>query len=526
MEKKKKKIIVLSAALIIALICAGTAGWSLLKKSNPNTDMQPPAMVNMGEGVITASGLTSVGMMEETWELDFLDTKLYVEESYLSVGDEVEAGTAVFKVSETTLEEARKELENAVTEAELLYRQGKLDYETEKLAALSTCETASVNQRYAWSEYKNDAAEAKKTVDDLETQIEEARKLVQEYEKSATEDYYRTYYKVDERYQTYYDHFNYLMEVYEKWEIEKLSDLYGNSVTSLRTSSQEQEGGSGGGPSTGEKSGAQSSSGSEQKLSVYNLFDELVQQEADDYTEAKKNYENAKAKAEAGLDQANSSLAELEAELSLAQTEYEKSLITCETDYQTTLVESENARTVYETTLQSLEEAYAELEEAKEEAEENLSLFERTIGDGYFYTQSSGTIVMNMMRPETYLSGENMVIAYSNPETVTIAASVDQSDIASIAVGDSAYVVVSEYGNFEGTVTAVNPVTQAQSRSSVTYQVTVDLEGDISILESNLTAYVYFGMTDEMLKLQEETKEPETMEAPAGNEIRRERSGQ
>lgn len=119
-----------------------------------------------------------------------------------------------------------------------------------------------------------------------------------------------------------------------------------------------------------------------------------------------------------------------------------------------------------------------------------------------------------------------MVIAYSNPETVTIAASVDQSDIASIAVGDSAYVVVSEYGNFEGTVTAINPVTQAQSRSSVAYQVTVDLEGDISKLESNLTAYVYFGMTDEMLKLQEETKEPEAMEAPEGNEIRRERSGQ
>lgn len=524
MEKKKKKLIVLFFVLIMALICAGIAGWLLFQKNNHSTGMQQPAIANMGEGVITASGLTSVGMTEETWGLDFLDTELYVEESYLSAGDEVETGTAVFKVSEATLEEARKELENAVTEAELLYRQGKLDYETEKLTALITYETASVNQKYARSDYNNDAAEAKKTVDDLETQVEEARKLVQEYEKSATEDYYRTYYKVDERYQTYYDHFNYLMEVYEKWEIEKLSDLCGKSVTSLTTSSQEQEGGSGGGPSTEGKSGAQSSS--EQKLSVYNLFDELVQQEADDYTEAKKNYENAKVKAEAGLDQANSSLAELEAELSLAQTEYEKSLITCEADYQTTLAESENARTVYETTLQSLEEAYAELEDAKEEAQENLTLFEQTISDGYFYTQSSGTIVMNMMRPETYLSGENMVIAYSNPETVTIAASVDQGDIASIAVGDSAYVVVSEYGNFEGTVTAINPVTQAQSRSSVTYQVTVDLKGDISILESNLTACVYFGMTDEMLKLQEETKEPEAMEAPVGNEIRRERSGQ
>lgn len=517
MEKKRKKIIALVAALIIALICAGIAGWFLLKKNNPDTAMQPPAMVNMGEGVITASGLTSVGMTEEIWEFDFLDTELYIEESYLSVGDEVEAGTAVFKISETTLEEARKELENEVKETELLYRQGKLDYEAGKLTALSTYETASVNQKYAWSEYNNDAAEAKKTVDDLEAQVEEARELVQEYEKSAAEDYYRTYYQVDERYQTYYDHFNYLMEVYEKWNIEKLSDLYGNSVTSLSSSSQES---SAGGSFTGGKSEAQSSS--QQKLSVYNLFDELVQQEADDYTQAKENYEHAKAKAEAELDQAKSNLAELEAELMLAQTEYEKSLVTCEADYQITLAESENARTVYETTLQSLEEAYAELEEAKEEAEENLTLFEQIIGDGYFHTQSSGTIVMNMIRPDTYLSGESMVIAYSNPETVTIAASVDQSDIASIAVGDSAYAVVSEYGNFEGTVTAIDPVTQAQSRSSVTYQVTVDLAGDISTLESNLTVYVYFGMTDEMLKQQEEMKQPEEMKAPLGNEIKRE----
>ena len=38
--------------------------------------------------------------LDETWELDFLQTALYVEESYLSMGDKVEEGTAVFKVSD------------------------------------------------------------------------------------------------------------------------------------------------------------------------------------------------------------------------------------------------------------------------------------------------------------------------------------------------------------------------------------------------------------------------------------------
>lgn len=207
-----------------------------------------------------------------------------------------------------------------------------------------------------------------------------------------------------------------------------------------------------------------------------------------------------KKTAQAGLEKAQSELASLEAELVTAQTEYEKQLIACKSDYEITLAESDNAQAVYEITLESLEETLASLEDAKEEAAENLSLFEKVIGDGYFYTQSAGTIVMNGIRKDNYLLGESLVIAYSNPEMVSVTASVDQSDIAGIAIGDDVFVMISGYGNYQGKVTMINPITQAQSRTSVTYQVTVDLEGDVSALDSNLTAYVYFGMPDEMIQ--------------------------
>ncbi len=107
---------------------------------------------------------------------------------------------------------------------------------------------------------------------------------------------------------------------------------------------------------------------------------------------------------------------------------------------------------------------------------------------------------MNGIRKDNYLLGESLVIAYSNPEMVSVTASVDQSDIAGIAIGDDVFVMISGYGNYQGKVTMINPITQAQSRTSVTYQVTVDLEGDVSALDSNLTAYVYFGMPDEMIQ--------------------------
>lgn len=499
-SKKKKKITAIVALFIVLLIFAITVIFFIRKKDDPQMNMQnPPAMEGMGGNVISASGLTSVGMLEEYWELDFLETELYVDESYLSTGDEVEAGTAVFHVTEETLEKARKELEDALTQAQLAYRQGVIDNVTNSIEANAGYEEAEINQKYAGAEYESAALSAAEIVKELENQIEEAREQVEEYTKSVNEDYYRTYYKVDELYQNYYDHFNLLMKFYEKWDVENLENQSGTMTAMGQEQGQFKE-----------QSQAQSmggSSASDSKLSVYNLLDELVTEEGEAYQAALESYEKARDKALAGLEKAESNLAELEAELVQAQTEYEKNLILCQADYEEALAEGDNAQTVYDTTLQSLEETLSALEDAKKEAEENLVLFEETIGDGYFYTKDAGTIVLSGIREGTYLTGETIVIAYNNPETVTVAANVNQSDIAQIAVGDSAYVMISGYGNYQGTVTLINPVTQAQGHSSVTYQVTISLEGDLSGLDSNLTAYVYFGVTDEMISGQQKGEE-------------------
>ena len=518
MSKKKKLTLVLILVLVMLFII-GLSVFIILqmKKTEKSTGPMenPYPREGMGENVISSSGLTAVGMSEESLELDFLETKLYVEDSFLSTGNEVEAGTIVFRISDESLEDAKRELENTVTEAELNYRQGLVDYETSLLEAKKVYETAEVNRDYAQAEYDKSANEAQKEVASLEEEVESAREQVEEYERSINEDYYRAYYRVDELYQNYYDHFTLLMEKYEEWNIENLKSLYGTSTTS----SSETSTGSSTSASSGTAKTSTASAGkseNEQKLSTYNLLDELVQQEAKEYKEALKNYENARKQAEAGIEEARSNLTILESELEQAQTAYEKELIQCKADYETTLAECDNAGAVYDTTCQSLEEALEELLTKKEEAEENLTYFEENLGDGSFYTTKAGTIVVNAVRKGSYLSGDTMVIAYSNPETVTISANVDQSDIAKVSVGDEALAVISEYGNYKGTVTTINPVTQANSRSSVTYQVTITLEGDISGLDSNLTASVYLGLNnvDEML---EETEKPENVGERSGN---------
>lgn len=472
---KKKRIVIISIGALL-LAAAGVFLFCISHKEKTQVSKEPVER-QLPEGMITASGLTSVGMNTEILKLDFLSTELYVEESYLSVGDEVEAGTKVFKISEETLKEAKKELSDKVTETELAYRQGVIDYEADLLEADSTYQKASISAAYAQTNYEKQEAEEKQKVKDLQEQVEQARELLEEYRKSEEEDYYKTYYQIDELYEEYYEHFQLLMSFYEKWDVEELSG--------------EEQTGNGGAQMTA--MGNQPGSGDTEKLSVYQELDELVTQEGEEYQTALENYEKAKATAKAGLKKAESDLTDLKAQLTQAQTEYEQNLIEYKAEYDTALAENEDAELIYSTTKQSLEETLEDLKDEMEEAKENQDSFLAALSDGCFYTEKAGTIVVNAVTDDTYLSGNTLVIAYSNPETVSITAQVDQDDIAQISIGEQAYVMISEYGNYEGIVTTINPVTQAESRTSVTYEVTVTLTGDVQGLTSNLTAYVYFG---------------------------------
>ena len=58
---------------------------------------------------VIASGTTSLGYTMDEFEPDYIETELYIEEVYLSSGDEVKEDTAVFKVADESVQEAREE---------------------------------------------------------------------------------------------------------------------------------------------------------------------------------------------------------------------------------------------------------------------------------------------------------------------------------------------------------------------------------------------------------------------------------
>ena len=507
----KKKKLLIGAGIIMLAAAAGTGAtvWYLSERGEIQQREGAPEMeLSFGEDVITAGGSTSVGMQEENFELDYIDTELVIEEVYLSSQDEVEAGTAILKLMDESVETARRELEEKATQADLDYREALLDGEEEKITAQQTLDTSLLNGTYATYTYEESLKEYEEEIESLQEQIEEAQELVDEYTASIESDYYYTYYEVAEKEEELNSTFAALMQLYEEWDVEYLEDQYqAASIGSSSEGSGSDASGTGGsagasGGGMGAQGGGGGTSNDSTKLTVYDMLDEEVQENEAAYEEALENYEDAKATAEASLAQAQTNLELLKIQLEEAQIEYEKQQVSSQSDYDAAVSESSSAQETWQTEIERIDDEISVALNAKEEADENLQEFEEVIGDGYLYTTSAGTVMMVNVREETDLTGGSMVLAYSNPETVTVTASVDQEDIASIEIGEEAVVAISDYGNFDGTVSSINPVSASSSRSSVTYSVVVELTGDVSELSQNLSASVYFGVSTQDLQTQ------------------------
>ena len=192
------------------------------------------------------------------------------------------------------------------------------------------------------------------------------------------------------------------------------------------------------------------------------------------------------------LEKVKVELESLQLQLQEAQLTYEADQNEAKANYETAVAQAAAAQSTYNTAIKKLDEALEAQQNDKEDAEDNLAHFEELVGDGYFRASSNGTARVVTSQEATDLTDDTMVMAYSNPDTVTVTVAIDQSDIAQLAIGDKATVAITDHDDYEATITQIQPTSSSTSRSSVTYDVEVTLEGDVSDLDVNLTAVVTF----------------------------------
>ena len=232
--------------------------------------------------------------------------------------------------------------------------------------------------------------------------------------------------------------------------------------------------------------------------SLYSILEQNLQ----DLEEAQEKYEDAVTNASFNLQTLQLKLPSLQQAVTEAKENYEIQQAQAKLTYETSLSSAERAESDYNTTVEKAESDLASLKSTYEDAKENLELFESSVGDGYFYASEDGTILRTMVRAEQDLTSDAVVFVYSNPKELTVTVSVDQSDIAKLTVGDSAYVQSSAGSGFTGVITAIDPVSSSSSRTSVTYSVTVQItaEDEEDSLSANESVTVVFGMTEEEIE--------------------------
>ena len=443
---------------------------------------------DMAGGYVMASGTTSLGYTMDEFEPDYIETELYIEEVYLSSSDEVDAGTAILKVSQESVTEARDELQEKEAEANLAYRAGIVSYEQSKINAKYTYDIALLEGEQAEAVYQSALKSAEKKVQQARDKVTETEAKIEEY-KNANTDYYYAY-NVD----TYKERFENNQSFYYTLLGEfgfSDSEVPGGSVTNT-----------GGNLSGNAEMGNQNFSTATPLMQDANYLRrrQILQQMKANVQNSEKYYLNAWDEYEAAANQATSQVEKLEiqinslrADLAEAETNYQLEILEAETSYKKSLAQLELAKSNYDAAIQKADDELESLEDEKEEAKENLAEFETLLGDGYFYTQNAGTVMMVGVRKDSNLQGGGMVVAYRNAQDISVTVSVSQEDINKLQVGNEAQIIVENYGTFEGEIAYLNPVSNSESRTNITYEVLVNVKRDnIGNLKENLTANVIF----------------------------------
>lgn len=491
-RKKNKKWIIVALVLVLTLGGGSVAAVVILHKNNSQSEFSMPgnmAGLTFTEDMIAASGVTNVGITEASFDVENLTTELEIEEVYAVSGEEVTAGDKILKLTEDSVEEARKELERALEDAELAYRTGAIEYEQNLITAEYTRDSAILTGQQAKDVYDETVASLQSAVTRAEEELQDAEDDIAEYESYVNDGSYKSYFKVDEYQAIYDENLKALTDKMDEWGI-----------------SWSQVTGSGGGSTqlSADVSGnnAQPQSGGTSNASILASLYSILEQNLKDLEEAEDKYEDAVTNASFNLQTLQLELSSLQQAVTEAKENYEIQLAQAKLTYENSLSGAERAESDYNTTVEKAKSDLAALKSTYEDAKENLELFESSVGDGYFYASEDGTILRTMVRAEQALTSDAVVFVYSNPKELTVTVSVDQSDIAKLTVGDSAYVQSSAGSGYTGVITAINPVSSSDSRTSVTYSVTVQInvEDEEDSLSANESVTVVFGMTEEEIK--------------------------
>lgn len=478
-HKRKIAIIAAVSVGILILVVAGIFFFAPGKEQEDSTEGQAEAAetqkdaqeVYQNEDVYTVQGVVEAVPHWEKFLLEGLEDGLLIEEVYVTDGEEMQKGDRILKFSEESVAAVREELEQVKLDTELAFREAEIEYEQSKITLQYDKEKAVLSGEYAQAVYDETVAELSGDVDKAQTALTEAKNQIKAYEKVINGKSSQAPFYVDKYKKIYDDNVKILTKKIDQYGFSWNEVVYG--------------------------SGNETPS---EQLAVLQQFYKILEQNLLDYEQAQADYENAVADAKLNLQTLELSLSSLEVELSEAKAAYDIEVLQAKRVMEQTKSDAENAQNDYVMKLNKLESDYNILKKGRDDAAKQLKAFEACVGNGYYYATQSGTILQTSLTPGQYLKHGTAMFEYSNQQELMVTVAVEQEAIASIAVGDAAYIKGIEEGSFQGTVVGIKIPLMPENGEVDGYDVTVALTGEQELLKAGQTVNVMFrigGAADE-----------------------------
>lgn len=542
MGKKKKLLLVLALMLVIT----GIGGYFMPKssKAEEENEKQVEGIVQRGnlQSETSVSGTISSGTDYEYCSVSLPpNILLEVEDIYAESGTEVATGDAILKVTEDSYKDLRAELLQQYENAKKDLSQAELDYKIDALTLLSDYTSEKAVADTAYENYNNsleilsldveavkvELEEAKSIIENNPAKISHAKKYIKEanqklkkYQKrkkqvvTAYEKTEQAYKRSENDYQTSKDTLEKIkiakeyVENYTKKEGKKIEE-YNTNVTVVNTGAGAQE------------TNAENEETDLNRFVAYVTEEEQTLQKKFEQSEKvylanQKKYESKKQKKEEleekivnlkekisgrkakkekyaeELEDAKKTINGLEAKYKQAISTENTGTVQAEKELKENLLSDESALTSYEVQLSSLKDSLQEVKESYKTAKKNWNLFKECFSDGIWEAQRCGILSYIGYDSGSFINNATPVVGYDNSNTLSVELTIDQSQIASIAVGDSVSVSGSFRNEITGTVASISNTQNSQSVSNVTYAVVVTVENTGDSFVSGDTVSVTF----------------------------------
>jgi len=365
-------------------------------------------------------------------------SNLTIEEVCVSVGQQVKEGDILYLLEEESVSGLKEELEANVAKAqadlEAVYADRELSGETAKY----TYETSIAYGSYAGTEYSS-------TIEELQSAVAKKEKALNKAQ-AALEDYTAQLAQVHTDYETAQSalvNAEWSRDNTDKWE-----DTYLYAEYFLA---------------------AQTAKGNVESL------EQSVEQLESRMKQARQNVETCTKE----LGESERALAQ--GYLSAAETKKLRELA-----YNT-------AEETYDIALSYLDDDVANQEKVCAQAQEKWNEFSSHITDNAVCAKYDGVITDVSLQEGDSIHTNDTLITLYNSDEVSMTVSVDEEDMADIAVGTQANISFTAYPGtiFQAEVTEISDA-ETDSSGNVTYEVTATLLGDVSRLFQGMTGEITF----------------------------------